>query len=474
MEKQQLRDVIIVLPGISGSILSRKGVDIWSPSVGCAFRMTGGAKALTLVDESGDPTKPADEVEATGLVPDIHVLPGLWKIDGYSTLVSALEKTFHTVKAWPGEDKCANLIVFPYDWRRDNRINAKRLEVVANSFLSRWRKDTFFKDAKLILIAHSMGGLISRHYLDVLEGWPNCRALFTFGTPFRGSLNALDSLANGVRKLGGLINLTEALRSMTAVYQLLPRYECVLHQNAYHRICEIASLPNIVNHRAADALDFYQRIDDAVKDRGRVLGYDIFPYAGIHQTTRQSAEAGTESVRILEINPPKIPAAYEEGDGTVPLVSAIPAELSEKAEFVTYVNERHAALQANSTVLDDLMRRLIAIEVPGLKAVLGGVTTETTLALKLDVRDVYEKKEQVVIRVSIKDAPSDAEVTLSLENAQTQRASQVPLTNVNGGWQAAEADLDPGSYRVEASARSKTGTATVHDVFVVAEKRDAL
>jgi len=469
MEKQKLRDVIVVLPGISGSLLSRKGVDIWAPTASCAFRMAGGAKELTLANESGDPSKPADDVEPTGLVPDIHILPGLWKIDGYTGLVAALEKTFHTVKALPGEDKCANLVIFPYDWRRDNRINASRLADVVNRFLTRWRKETFFKDARLVLVAHSMGGLISRHYLDVQEGWRDCRALFTFGTPFRGSLNALDTLANGARKLGGLVDLSEALRSMPAVYQLLPRYECVLHEKAYHRVCEIASLPNIVPERALDALKFYQKIDDAVKGRGGVLGYDIFPYAGVHQTTRQSAEAGAQSVRILDINPPKLPAAYEDGDGTVPLVSAIPAELSEKAEFVTYVNERHAALQTNNAVLDDLMRRLIAMEVPGLKDVLGGAVRKKTLALNLDVRDAFEKQEAVIIHLEIKEPPADAAVKVTLENADTRKTAPVPVTKINGCWQAELTGLDPGSYRVEARARSKAGYAAVHDVFVVAE-----
>ena len=42
----------------------------------------------------------------------------------------------------------------------------------------------------------SMGGLVSRYFLEVLEGWRDARALLTFGTPYRGSLNALDALAS--------------------------------------------------------------------------------------------------------------------------------------------------------------------------------------------------------------------------------------------------------------------------------------
>ena len=75
-----------------------------------------------------------------------------------------------------------------------------------------------------------MGGLICRHFLEMLDGWKDTRLLITFGTPYRGSLNALDFIANGMKKKLGpvtLLNLTELVRSFTSVYQLLPIYPCV-------------------------------------------------------------------------------------------------------------------------------------------------------------------------------------------------------------------------------------------------------
>ena len=49
-----------------------------------------------------------------------------------------------------------------------------------------------------------MGGLVSRYYLEVLGGWRDTRRLITFGTPYRGSLNAVDFAANGFSKFFGL------------------------------------------------------------------------------------------------------------------------------------------------------------------------------------------------------------------------------------------------------------------------------
>jgi triacylglycerol esterase/lipase EstA (alpha/beta hydrolase family) len=63
-----------------------------------------------------------------------------------------------------------------------------------------------------------MGGLVARYYLEVLEGWRDCRALITFGTPYRGSANALNYLANGYKKL--FLDLTEVMRSFSSIYQL--------------------------------------------------------------------------------------------------------------------------------------------------------------------------------------------------------------------------------------------------------------
>ncbi|WP_454131014.1 esterase/lipase family protein [Kitasatospora aureofaciens] len=95
----------------------------------------------------------------------------------------------------------ANFLEFPYDWRLDNRIAARRLTETVERALHEWRQHTGNPAAKVIFLAHSMGGLVAaRYYLEALEGWRDCRALFTFGTPYRGSLNPLGFLANGYKK----------------------------------------------------------------------------------------------------------------------------------------------------------------------------------------------------------------------------------------------------------------------------------
>ena len=77
-----------------------------------------------------------------------------------------------------------SFFAFPYGWRRDYRVAARRLKEQTNRWLREWRREQ--PDAKLILVGHSMGGLVARYFLECLEGWRDTRRLVTFGTPYRG------------------------------------------------------------------------------------------------------------------------------------------------------------------------------------------------------------------------------------------------------------------------------------------------
>ena len=216
-----MTDVVVLLPGITGSVLrDSRGRDLWAPTAGTAARalITLGRSLtdLELRDEDAD-----DGVTAPMMIPDLHLIPGLWKIDGYSKLSGYLQRQFAVT---PGR----NFFAFPYDWRRDNRVAARRLKEQTDRWLWEWRRES--PDAKLILVGHSMGGLVARYFLECLEGWRDTRRLVTFGTPYRGSLNALNFLVHGMQKRLGpipVLDLSRLLRSFPSVYQLLPIYPCL-------------------------------------------------------------------------------------------------------------------------------------------------------------------------------------------------------------------------------------------------------
>ena len=98
---------------------------------------------------------------ATRLMPDIHLIPGLWSIDGYGQIRGSILERF---KVKEGE----NYVEFPYDWRRANIASARKLKARVEPVLSAWRRKSRNADAKLILIAHSMRGIVSRCFLELL------------------------------------------------------------------------------------------------------------------------------------------------------------------------------------------------------------------------------------------------------------------------------------------------------------------
>jgi pimeloyl-ACP methyl ester carboxylesterase len=476
-DKQTLGNLIVVLPGILGSVLTRNDKPLWLSGKNILEQLKAALHFnddLALHNDSGELEAAGDGVKATQAIQDIALLPGFWKVDGlgYKQLLQGIERHFITERALPWEDKLANLIEFPYDWRRDNRINARYLAKVVDQFLTRWRQETEYKDAKVILIAHSMGGLISRYYLDVLGGWQNCRALFTFGTPYRGSLMAVDALANGV-KIGSLIDVSQALRTMPAVYQLLPRYRCLLFQGEYRRVAEMEGLPGIDPVQARDARKFYLEIDDAVKARSGNLNYPLLSYIGISQETKQSAIYTGREITVVKNLPPQIAEAYQDGDGTVPQGSATPVEAS--LAQTNYVVESHATLQTNEQVINDLLKRLLVMEAPELKDLLGDLGEPSSLAVSLQVGDLFKLNEPVVIRVQPRNPEQKvSSVSVQLTNTSSESDTYPTMNPTADGWVTEIADLPPGCYRVEATVKSAALETKLKNVFIVLEAENAL
>ncbi|MGZ8572292.1 MAG: lipase/acyltransferase domain-containing protein, partial [Actinomycetota bacterium] len=290
-----MKDVVVLLPGITGCVLQKDGKDVWAFSKGAAFRaivsLGGSIKDLELHGDDPEVDDLGDGITASKVMPDIHLIPGLWKIDGYGKIADTIRGTFDVR---PGE----NFFEFAYDWRRDNRVAARALARKSHDWLGAWRDRSGNADAKLVLVGHSMGGLVARHFLELMDGWKDTRALVTFGTPYRGSLNAVDFLTHGMKKTLGpltLIDLSSLIRSFTSVYQLLPIYPCFdPGDETLGRIAETPGIPNVDPERAAAALKFHRDIEAAVTEHQQdpeyvERGYDIHPIVGTFQRTRQSA-----------------------------------------------------------------------------------------------------------------------------------------------------------------------------------------
>ena len=352
MPRHKMPDVMVLLPGITGSVLKRNGKVEWgfsASTIGKALFTLGGSmeKALALPHDDPAVDDLGDGIVADALMPDLHLLPGIWKIDGYTKISESIKASFDVTEG-------RNFFAFPYDWRRDNRVSARRLARAAHAWLAAWRQLSGNSEAKLILVGHSMGGLVSRYFLECLDGWKDTKALITFGTPYRGSLNALDALANGIKK--GPLDISTLARQLTALYQLLPVYECYeAGSGALVRVGETTGIPNVDPAKAAAALAFHREIEAAVKSNQslsqyRQSGYRIYPVVGVAQQTNLSARLREGTVEMLQTYKGEALG----GDGTVPRVSAIPIELSADPSSAMYAATQHGSLQNADPVITQL------------------------------------------------------------------------------------------------------------------------
>src|SRR5215216_4939883 len=400
-----MRDVIVCIPGITGSVLRKDGKDVWNISGGAvlsALSTFGGSiRDLKLERDPPEVDDLGDGITAPEVIRDVHLIPGFWKVDGYTKMMRYIEETFDVRRG-------RNIFEFPYDWRRDNRVAARRLARQAREWLEAWRTASGARDAKLVLVGHSMGGLIARHFLECLEGWRDTRTLVTFGTPYRGSLNALDTLVNG--KKIKFFDLTEVARSFTAIHQLLPTYPSYDGGDG-----------NLV------------RVDETdIPHLGRVVG--------IKQPTQQSALRDGDRIKLRR----RIGSEDPGGDGTVPRPSATPLEL-EDDKGAAFSAERHASLQNDDHVLLQLTGVLTgnAIDWQRYRGVVPMVD------LSLDVDDLYSPSEPLVVQAQPDNDSVEELVAVAVDVESGEERARKPLAPNDQGWHAAElGQLPEGVYRI--------------------------
>ena len=339
-----------------GSTLVKNGDLVWGPSAGAVLKAIGtfgrSLRAMTLPADIGD-NGPRDGVEPKALMPDLHVLPGIWSANiGYGKLLDWLSTRFELVEASPDDpSRMPNLLPVPYDWRLSNRFNARRLKTIVEPALERWQSQGGpFADARIIFICHSMGGLVARWYIEKENGARFTRKLLTMGTPYRGALSALDQLVNGVRVgIGPLkLDVTSFARSLPSIHQLLPEYACIESSGGLLKTTE-TTLPNVDAALVSDAMAFHDDINRAAA-ANTTDPYDIHPVVGFRQPTVTTAAIVDDSVKAIET----INGNDEAGDATVPRLAATPNSLRPNSPVIRWIPDQHGSLQSNQALLDEI------------------------------------------------------------------------------------------------------------------------
>ncbi len=369
-----MNELVVVIPGIGGSQLADPdGTVLWNASWSglAAQTATWGRRftQLTLPTNDND-----DGMRPSGLVDGLAVIPGFWSYGSYKPLTNKLRRRFGNV----------NVAEFAYDWRRSNDDSAARLAELLES------RNHGREDRQVVLIAHSMGGLVARRYLTHHGGARRCRLLITIGTPYQGAAKALERLANGIPKLPGTFGerLVSFLRSCPSVYELLPLYNCfeqVGRQHASQRYGLATWLPAALDRaQVKQARTFHEEMAAEIAD-GKLEGVDSAAVIGHRQETSRYATVNPSG--SLELRP-----ELWVGDGTVPEGSAKPPEWGDTVRGSLPFWATHVDLPSSNVVFRAVEGLISGHEYSALGP-------DDDVGLSLSLPDVATPDERITIRV---------------------------------------------------------------------------
>ncbi|MGP3970340.1 esterase/lipase family protein [Streptomyces sp. 6N223] len=478
---ERLRHLVVVLPGIGGSVLARPGDALpRSRTVWDAGAWDVAAAALLSPRRLSVADHPA--LTPLALVPRIG-FAGPLALPGYAGLVRRLVKTFHArvataSPAGGAPDAHADVLLFPYDFRVGVRAAAHRLRAAVEDHLSATCGTEREKSARVIVIGHSMGGLVARYWLGPLGGASRCAALITLGTPHRGAPKALDWLVNGV--LGGsrlFGRATEVLRGWQSVYDLLPRYRMVRADGdggtgdgstgdngarpRYPHELDAALTARVPGFaaRARDAFALHEEIRQAwTPGAPAPLPALTAVFSRGHGTPHLAVVTAEGELRVEDADPPWLPNPGWAGDGTVPAISAIPIELDGQRTAWRAVPGKHLMLGSAPEAV-----RILAMHTSPSLAQVHGETPQGPW-LGIDLEDVLLAGTPHRLRVRLLGAEPEAGTRLHAEVrsaplADPAPASPPPRRRVtdwsdagNGSWTSMLPPLPPGRYELTVQA----------------------
>ncbi|MBK1621696.1 hypothetical protein CKO42_25570 [Lamprobacter modestohalophilus] len=216
---------VVIIPGLMGTRLEdAEGREVWIGSLQRALWSRYDDLALQIDAETLSP-------DPGGIRPTT-ITDRFAGRDFYASIIRTLEQAGGYRRAEPGQapEGTRNYYVFTYDWRQDNVETVRALD----QFIEQIRGD-HGGEVPVDIIAHSMGGLITRYYLrygpiDVTRdnqfpvnyhGEERVRRVVLLGTPNLGSVESLKAFIAG-RQLGLRRVPPEVLVTFPSFYQLFP------------------------------------------------------------------------------------------------------------------------------------------------------------------------------------------------------------------------------------------------------------
>jgi pimeloyl-ACP methyl ester carboxylesterase len=336
--------VIVFVPGIMGSCLRYSGEDehgipcddmVWSDDV-FENADTLGTLAARLRAPVLIPEKVIERMRMSGLVFQV-----------YGPLIQ-----WCTTEPGLNLTRGSNFFPFPYDWRQDNRRSADALAGLIDSIDPEGRRDVY-------LIAHSMGGLVSRLMLLQHSGIRDrTRVLFQIASPVRGSADSLWALRKHpevkllfdfiwkirhVLKPDRRAELQQSLQTFASLYELLPPRDAMVLINRGGQLFPAVHLPawaSTLHAMVSHAEEVHELLTNQIKVSIECLYSDDYP------TTAIIAVGGDWELVAVR--------AEARGDRTVMSSSALAGSAPHERTLISGGSTEHMQLCSHPQVLEHL------------------------------------------------------------------------------------------------------------------------
>ncbi len=439
-------NAVMVVPGIMGSeLVDNDGRVAWglSPSL---LATAWSTRQLDVLHPSEEELEGRPRLRPTRLLRIPAFMPFLGGLEPYSAMIERAGQVTSDPRA---------VAEFAYDWRLSIAYNAALLVKAGEEHLTRWRELVASERmgdpaaVRLVIVAHSMGGLVARYASAVLELEDILGELITAGTPYFGSLNALEMIATGK---GGPPLPRRAARELAvrcpAVYDLLPRYRCVTATPGEPRVLSVADITAVGGRPdlAQDAGERWEKLGLRQQDTSESVWSKVKAVIGTDQPTWQSVAFNGGTCAFSS----ELSGVNYSGDSTVYSGAASPIGVTCQA-----LPQKHGSLLQDSSAVT-LIHNWILGKVTG--PPLG------TRPIGADIPDLVKAGSRPIVTVT-GTAGNPVGVSVTSTDLTTSRPTTWPSGKKTDAMARFEGPaLAPGLHRIEVKAG---GFSPVTDTILV-------
>ena len=338
LEGYSTKEPVLIIPGIAGSELYNGDDLIWADLAEMIFDPNNpldfGDHFLTnnlMLDENGNSINSIIASKAIEQLPDIPIIDaGAFNVDTFKSLREDLESAQYSLNK--------DLFYFPYDWR----LNLDNSKDLLNTKIEEIKAQTGY--SKVNIIAHSMGGLLTKDYINSY-GKNSIDKLIFVGTPHLGAPKAGKVLLAGDNFGIPWLEeerLKELGKNSPALHQLLPNQK---YFDSFLGYIQKSDVSDPLNYQ--DTKDFLISQNSSSLIMGLAesfwaknlentdfSGVDVNNFAGCSSSTQAGYRLKSDNTSIGNIG-------YTSGDTTVPLVSSDYINIPDEKKF--YLKKAHHA-----------------------------------------------------------------------------------------------------------------------------------